>query len=212
MGQYNFSIMLLKTLTSLSLVSINTILAISPSSPELPPQWLSTGESDDDGCWLIPQEREDIESQTSRIVSTKWGDGLNAMDGNSMKHGTCLNESPSQCNWKFKYCMQTTVYDHTEHDVFAMQSEYYPDDWLNAGSAGSMSHSSPGGDVCEATNSYKWMVFYAACTDRWYLLSLSYLDWLKAGNAKTVTHSDCNVEDPYRSDGGCSNMRNFYFY
>merc|ERR1712071_328862 len=107
MGQYNFSIMLLKTLTSLSLVSINTILAISPSSPELPPQWLSTGESDDDGCWLIPQEREDIESQTSRIVSTKWGDGLNAMDGNSMKHGTCLNESPSQCNWKFKYsCRQ----------------------------------------------------------------------------------------------------------
>ena len=95
-----------------------------------------------------------------------------------------------------------------------MNSEYYPDDYLNAGTAGSIGHDNPGTgqDICQSTNSYKWMVFYAACVDRWYLLNLAYLDWLKAGNAKAVSHADCNVADPYRSDGGCPNWRNFYFY
>ena len=76
-------------------ISLSFLVSKTAFSVSIPKQWISTGNDPDDGCWLIPQERDDIEAQTSRIVSTKWGDGLNAVDGGAVRHGSCLNECQS---------------------------------------------------------------------------------------------------------------------
>ena len=105
-------------------------------------------------------------------VDTKYGDGIIATDiYNAVRHGRCLNESPSRCNWIFEHCGQSDIYNHTLNDVFALQTEYYPGNYMYANVASAVSHyNTTGLDVCTMNNKYKWMVFYAECVDRWYLL------------------------------------------
>ena len=60
------------------------------------------------------------------------------------------------------------------NDVFSLQNEVYEGNWMYANVASAVSHypvnATAGEDVCDKNNKYKWMVFYADCEDRWYML------------------------------------------
>ena len=126
----------------------------------------------DAGCPLKPLTASEINNKMTRLIDTKYGDGIIATDiYNAVRHGRCLNESPSRCNWIFEHCGQSDIYNHTLNDVFALQTEYYPGNYMYANIASAVSHyNTTGLDVCTMNNKYKWMVFYAECVDRWYLL------------------------------------------
>merc|ERR1711976_177398 len=145
----------------------------------------------ENGCPLIPQTATQLDNKIARIVDTKYGDGIIATNVyQAVRHGRCNNESPSICNWIFKYCGESSIFNQTVNDVFAIETEYYPGNFMYANIASAVYHYNPGDglDVCTMNNEYKWMVFYADCVDRWYLYNLSYMDFLDASDLGLKTH------------------------
>merc|ERR1711879_180165 len=162
-------------------------------------------------CELIPQNREVLDKKVVRLFDTRYGDGVNADDGGTVVHGRCTTDVPSPCNWVFTRCGSSSCFNGS--DYYAIESEYYPSSFMYADTAHQVTRQDNSiSQVCSNSNSYKWFVFYASCTDRWYLFNYGTTDWLDASTLKQVYHNPCNVADPFDTDSNCGEWRRFYFY
>ena len=148
---------------------------------------------------LEPLQQNDLDATTYRLVDTKYGDGITAtqiynatLDRLRLRtfhcriplivschttavfsiglwHGRCVNEIPSICNWKFKYCGTNSMYNNTATAIFALESQYNPGNFMYANVASAVSHFYvPEENICTSSNRYMWYAFYADCTDRYY--------------------------------------------
>merc|ERR1712071_438434 len=165
-------------------------------------------------CHLQPLQQNDLDATTYRLVDTKYGDGITATQVyNATRHGRCVNEIPSICNWKFKYCGTNSMYNNTATAIFALESQNNPGNFMYANVASAESHFSvPEENICTSSNRYMWYAFYADCTDRYYFFNIAYADWLDASDLGLVKHTTCSSGDPFNTDGGCGSWRDMYLF
>merc|ERR1712071_95809 len=167
-------------------------------------------------CTMQPVSSDQFDNTIVTLYDTRFGDGINAgsYDANAgtpgqVNHGRCSNDQPSACNWQIIYCGDSgSQYDNAP--TFALQSQYYPGTFLSAGYSVDVENA-PTMNPCTATNTLKWIVYYAECNDRYYFMNFGYGTWMYAVNFGNVHHGSCPVTNPLDTDCGCDSGREMYF-
>ena len=158
------------------------------------------------GCNMTPVSKREFDGKIATISDARYKDGIVATNiADAIRHEKCDNGA---CKWIFHACHTDSNYNAM---TFALESKKYRNTFMYANVATGMSHYTQSLDkICTISKRYEWILYYADCTDSYFLFNLSYADWLDASDLGLVKHSKCS-NNPYSTDSSCAYYRELKF-